>query len=352
MDAQGIRPERLLEIESARRTLDYLDWLVERPQLSDGAGSLLRRVAATIRVAREKEGDLQPADVLFGCHEVNQLIDQDPDRLREEWLLLATPFILGVGSLTAPVIVMGTEAADRADDALAFLGAGRSIIDLCGGRWDVLDRLSEDVKDNSWRRLVKVGTALSLPPYHRDPVGAWCHVEGGRPSSGHTWRKVAAVVAGSAPDPLAALCQNAYQIERSVMSSLTAAAGVAPDVERRRFLCEAVLPTLRTHARVLILHGHAGYTEDPGDDAWMWTNRGVTSAFLGSWRPPEPKDVDGHPYWIFTEDGGPRMVVWCRALNGRTATTAYVRQLAEEVSSSLSASPRGEGAGPPARHPL
>jgi hypothetical protein len=327
--------ERWLGAECARRTAEYVAWLCHRPDLSEDARALFSRLAQTIATAIDKGPRLAPADLGFCAGDVARLIDEDPRGLREEWRLLATPFSLGIGSVTAPVVVMGTEAADAADETLAFLGAGGCITYLCDGRWDVLQALSSGVRDPDWQRLFT--TPPPPRPYHRDPIPAHLVANRGRWSARHTWSLVADVVADG---DLENLWRRSYQLERSTLPARVATAGVPPDSDRRRYLVDTVVPALRRAARILILHGNA---TQPGpeqtDDGWTRTNRLVTETFLEeslARTPLKSVNVDGkRSYAVFRASDGSRLAIWCRALSGRNVTDEYVSSLAREVRSFL-----------------
>ena len=198
------------------------------------------------------------------------------DQFRSFGGALINEFSLGVGWDGAPIVVMGTEAADPATpEDMAFQAVYPALLehesapDLVQAAFG----LSSEWKIDDW--------SLPRRPYHLNPndyIGV--QRKGGR----HTWRVVAAAVSsrsaelveGSVAEP--GLGERVYQIERSAAISKTAAGGRPPSPARTLFLCREVLPALRQTARVLLMHGFGA-----GDQrAWEERSAAMAAAFLGT----------------------------------------------------------------------
>ncbi len=230
---------------------------------------------------------------------------------------LTNQFVLGVGELGAPVIVMGTEAADDLSDPMTFA-------DQCLWPIMALTGLREDIAGS-----IRAMEGRPVPGGQRWPfdLAPWDYLS--RLGSGATWRYVARAVSSRPAEDLIGrsrsdlgLGARCYQIERSAASALRAGSGAAPSPERVEFLCHTFLPEVRTTARVLLMHGWGR--------PWSEFNertKAVAEAFLGQpvnflWRRRRDKSyLEVHR----ATDG--RLVIWCSALNGRTRPPVNIEEI-------------------------
>jgi hypothetical protein len=235
---------------------------------------------------------------------------------------LIDEFSLGIGWDGAPIVVMGTEAADAATaEDMAFQAVYPALLEhesapeLLRAAFELSP--SWDVGD--W--------SVSRRPYHLNPndyIGV--QRKGGR----HTWMLVAAAVSsrpaellgGSVANP--GLGERVYQIERSAAISKTAAGGRPPSPARTLFLCREVLPALRQTARVLLMHGFGA-----GDQrAWEERSAAMATAFLGTQVSIHWQKTAGT--WIEEQVHDRRLFLWCRALSG-SVSNDYLEQVRQRV---------------------
>jgi hypothetical protein len=281
--------------------------------------SLAKVMAAAARdpVAVKVPPSLLDPDSWRGIHASTVLRDR-----------LTNQFVLGVGQTTAPVIVMGTEAADDLSDPLSFA-------DQCLWPLMTLTGMREDVVGS-----IRSMEGWPVPMGQRWPIqlAPWDYVN--RIGPGATWRHVSCAVSMRQVEDLigrarsdVGLGARCYQIERSAASALRAGGGAAPSPERIGFLCRTFLPAVRRTARVLLMHGWGRPWAESNERAQV-----VAEAFLGQpvnflWRPRRDTSyLEVHR----ATDG--RLFIWCSALNGRTRPAVNIEEIRGLV---LSAAPEG-----------
>jgi hypothetical protein len=292
---------------SALRYVDALQQ--ERSRLSVAGSEAADRLLATIQAALDVGSELRPNDLAFRSRSLDGTSPEDQVRFVNQ-------FILGTGWDAAPILVMGTEAAEdyaaaNAED-LAF-HCVYVVLQLSGGSIEILRTISDG---STWAAHVKDWDAAGRR-YDFEPNDL-LQLNMRRP---RTWRILAEV---AAPDSnWSALFQSSaaavglgsltYQIERSAHSALRAAAGTPPSPTRTNFLETEVIPKLRDSANTLLLHGFGG---GRWPDWWASDER-LIKAFLDR---EEVISFDfrhkvGRQSIEFIEEGD-RRVIYSRALNG------------------------------------
>ncbi|MHB8689412.1 MAG: hypothetical protein ACYDB4_19850 [Candidatus Dormibacteraceae bacterium] len=288
----------------------HREGLQER-RASVGADShdAIDRLTRTIDAVLDHPDGLRPEEVGFGVTS----LDRVPPLELPAFLNQQT---LGVGWDGAPVVVMGTEPAERVDvpEDVAW-HAIYSVLVAAESRPEILDRI---VAGSSWMASTKgASSSTDKRPYHLQ-ANDFIHVErrGGSP----TWKVVAQVVApGSAdrwPELLATrmnkpgLGDYAYQIDRSAVPAMTSDKGAPPSDVRVSFLTD-VLQLLRQDARVLLLHGFGGPGRWP--DWWAQDQR-----LIGAFLDLDPNDVELD--WRYVPPSGAASCVASRRLLPKSAT--------------------------------
>jgi hypothetical protein len=303
--------------EAGLRYMTHICRLAVDPALAPETRRSASLLAETLEAALESRSSLQPGDVRFGTPS----LDQVP---AAERLLFVNQFALGVGSDQAPIVAMGTEPAERIDhpEELAFHCLYPVLI-LCGSRMDVLRRIG---RGSAWEQTLRRPWDAPRRPYHLNPDDL---LEVAR-RGGHTWSVLAKVVVpeeGAWRTLLGAqslgpgLGEHVYQIDRSALPARRQEAGLPPGPERVAFMTEVVIPALRPHASVLLLHGFGGGLWRH----WQPRDYAIIAAFLGlpagqsfelNW------DRVGRESLGWMENDG-RLAVFARALSGRISG-AYV----------------------------
>lgn len=309
----------------------YRETLVEtRASLSGESLEAIGRLIAAIDAALDHPAELRPDEIGFGVTSLANVPQRDlPAYINQ--------FTLGVGWDGAPIVVMGTEPAEKPDSAEDMAWhAVYSILVAAESRPEILDRI---VSGSGWQAAAKaVWNATDKRPYHLQ-ANDFIHVEsrGGSP----TWKIVAQVVAPNSADDWRELLETrlgsqglgdlTYQIDRSAVPAMTSAKGSPPTDGRVAFLVE-VIELLRQSARVLLLHGFGA----PGLwKEWWAQDQLLIAAFLNmdsdsrlklAWRKVAGRDSLG----ILSHKG--RKVVYSRALSNRV-TRAYIDEVRAEVHS-------------------
>jgi hypothetical protein len=283
-----------------------------RNELSDAGRAACDRLTATLDLATERRTELRPEDLAFGPRSLDGITAEDRPRFVNQ-------FVLGTGWDGAPILVMGTEAAENYAAAnaeeLAF-HCLYAVLQLAGGSTRIIHAMAEgstwgtNVKD--WSRPVR--------RYDFEPNDL-LQLNMGRP---RTWRILAEVAAGSTDrgvwsalfdDPTRGIGLGAltYQIERSADSALKATLGTPPTPARLEFITREVIPRLHASANTLLLHGFGGSRWKE----WWPADERLIQAFLGSADPigfTWTHKVRGQSV-EFAESGGNR-VIYSRALSG------------------------------------
>jgi hypothetical protein len=228
-------------------------------------------------------------------------------------------FVLGTGWDGAPIVVMGTEAAENyeannAEDlALHCLYV---VLQLAGGTMPALRAMGAG---STWVTTVADWSAPRRR-YDFEPNDL-LQLDMGRP---RTWRLLAEIAAGSRdrarwgslfedPEHGVGLGALTYQIERSAHSALRATGGTPPTQDRLAFLTGEVLPHLRLSARTLILHGFGGGRWKewwPADERFIQCFLGLQEPIPFAWA----HKVGGQSI-EFIKAAGHR-AIYSRALNG------------------------------------
>jgi hypothetical protein len=284
--------------EAARR----YRWRVEDAavEAAGEARRMLRRLARDLARGELDSSAVQISDRLLDLRVWEEVTGNPALRA-----LLLNQYCLGLGDVRAPVIVMGTEAADDLTKPLELAYQGiLPLVLLAHERAEVADPL---LQLGNWSR------PAARWPVHLAP---WDYF--GTPSAGrNTWRLVSEVVSrrpyldliGPERQDLG-LGTRAYQIECSAASARKARDGMPPSAERVAFLADAFLPAVASTARVLLMHGF-------GSPWPIWKERSdqIAKSFLGfdpkmRWeRRPDKSYLEVRR----TEDG--RALIWSRALN-------------------------------------
>jgi hypothetical protein len=305
------------------------DLVARRASVSAESQEAIRQLLGSIDAALAHPGRLTPDEIQFG---VTSLANVPPRDLPA----YINQYTLGVGWDGAPIVVMGTEPAERPDSAEDMAWhAVYSILVAAESRPEVLDRI---VRGSSWQAAAKGGwSSAGKRPYHLQ-ANDFIHVEhrGGSP----TWKVVAQVVASKSADGWRDLLETrsgnqglgdyAYQLDRSALPAMTSAKGSPPTNVRVAFLVE-VLQLLRQSAHVLLLHGFGAprlWQE------WWLRDQKLIAAFLNidagnlklAWRKVAGRDSLG----TLSHNG--RKVIYSRALSNRV-TQAYVEEVRAEVHS-------------------
>jgi hypothetical protein len=238
--------------DSAMKYPQVTDWSLHahRDSLQERVASLgaesrgaIDSLTRTIEAALDHPGELRPDEVGFGVTS----LDRVPTH---ELPAFFNQHTLGVGWDGAPVVVMGTEPAERADapEDVAW-HALYSVLVAAESRPEILDRI---VAGSSWMASTKgAWSSTDKRPYHLQ-ANDFIHVErrGGSP----TWKVVAQVVAPGSADRWPELLETqmgqpglgdyAYQIDRSAVPAMTSDKGAPPSDVRVSFLTD-VLQLLR-----------------------------------------------------------------------------------------------------------
>lgn len=308
-----------------------------RRSVSDESRKAIDLLIKTIDAAIDHPAALKPDEVSFG---VTSLRDVPSNELPS----FINQYTLGVGWDGAPVVVMGTEPAERPDSAEDMAWhAVYSVLVAADSRSAVLDRI---VAGSSWQAAAKGGwSSADKRPYHLQ-ANDFIHVErsGGSP----TWKVVAQVVGPESADRWRELLDTrlgapglgdyAYQIDRSALPAMTSAKGESPSDIRTAFLIDA-LQLLRQSAHVLLLHGFGA--PNRRHDWWNQDKR-LIAAFLDTGPDGEVKlswnYVAGRNS-LGTMVYGGHKVVYSRALSNRV-TPAYIEVVRSEVHSAAEAQPQ------------
>jgi hypothetical protein len=283
-----------------------------RHRFSDVGRAACDRLVATIEAAIERRIELRRSDIAFDARSLDGITAEDR-------VQFVNQFVLGTGWDGAPILVMGTEAAEdyKASDAeeLAF-HCLYVVLQLSGGSIEILRAMAVG---STWGAKVKEW-ALPRRRYDFEPNDL-LQLNMGRP---RTWRILAEVAAGSTdrvvwntmfdnPERGVGLGAVTYQIERSAHSALQATLGMPPTPSRLNFLADEVIPRLRLSASTLLLHGFGGSRSKE----WWPADERLIQAFVNSpasipltWE----HKVGGQSIEFLEADG--RRVIYSRALNG------------------------------------
>jgi hypothetical protein len=196
-------------------------------------------VARIIKVALKRRVMLRPSDV----SDLRPLLQRIP---RDERGSLINQSSLGLGSPTAPILIVGQEHAYDVDtlENLALEACGLTVLWLCGGRADIAAKLSG----------LCATRAFNLHPADYYP----------EQPSGHTWHYVAKILGASGCD----FGQRAHLIEISAHPATTQDQGKPPSEQRLVFLREF---SRRTKVKEVLFHG----------TRWRSKQRALAAAYLG-----------------------------------------------------------------------
>jgi hypothetical protein len=302
--------------------------LAKRASVGPESQDAMDRLIRTIDAALDHPDRLRPDEVGFG---VTSLAKVPP----REFPAFINQYTLGVGWDGAPVVVMGTEPAERPDVAEDMAWhAVYSVLVAADSRPEVLDRI---VEGSSWQASKK-GTWSSTDkrPYHLQ-ANDFIHVESRGGNA--TWKVVAQVVAPESADNWRGLLETrlgasglgdyVYQMDRSALPAMTSSKGAPPSETRVALLVE-VLRLLRQNANVLVLHGFGGSRQWPG---WWSQDTHLIAAFLDM---DSPSDIKLDWRYVAgrnsfgTLSHGDHKVIYSRALSNRI-TPAYVEVVRFEV---------------------
>ncbi len=291
-------PHEALRREAASR----YRWRVEdAASVADGeARRTLRDLARTLVRGEADPGSIRLSPTLRNL-EAWREIEANPT-LRS---MLVNEYALGLGDVRAPVIVMGTEAADDLTKPveLAYQCIFPLVV-LADGRAEVADQL---LALGKWKNR-----ASNWRPVHLAP---WDYY--GKPGSGrNTWRLVAEAVSEAGYEANfgwdrtgMGLGERAYQIERSAASARKVRDGMPPSPERVDFISRTFLPSVAGTARVLLMHGFGSSRRWA---AWKERSNQIASAFLGR---DAALEFNGVPDLEVRDTDDGRVFIWCRALS-------------------------------------
>ncbi len=282
---------RVPQVEQEPTALAYPDLLVmsarsyadslraNRDALSNAGRAACDRLLATLESALETLTELRPEHLAFGARSLDDITTEDRGSFVNQ-------FVLGTGWDGAPILVMGTEAAENYAAANAEELAFHClyvVLQLAGGSTRILHAMAEG---STWAANVK-DWSLPVRRYDFEPNDL-LQLNMGRP---RTWRILAEVAAGSTDRGVwSALFDGrtgiglgalTYQIERSAHSALKATLGTPPTPVRLEFLTREVIPRLRASANTLLLHGFGGSRWKE----WWPADERLIQAFIGS---PDP----------------------------------------------------------------
>lgn len=288
----------------------YVAHLEEAQSSTDSAAAraAMQALIETTQSAQERGARLQPAEVKFTFSSLDDVAPPD-------LLMFLNQFQLGLGWDGARRMVMGTEAAGDAEnpEALAYECLQTALI-LSGSPEWVVKGL---IKDN------KGWTPTHFPPEPWRPIhlhpNDFDQVQKSKPF--HTWCNLARVIAPEGQDWRALMEVGAtpglgnltYQIERSGLPARRSTQGAEPVFERTDWLVDEVLPSLRTTADSLLIHGFGN------SGGWSRNDLRLVNAFLGlepatltkiDWTKVTPARGD----WLWTRTVGDHRVVWTRAM--------------------------------------
>lgn len=205
-----------------------------RGSMSSAGQTACDRLVRTLEAALSAEAKLDPKDLSFGARSLDG-IDLGDRRL------FVNQYVLGTGWDGAPLLVMGTEAAEdyAATNAeeLAF-HCLYVVLQLAGGSQSLPRRMAEG---STWGRTAKWNSEDRRYDFEPNDL---LELNIGRP---RTWRLVAEIAAGSLDRRVwGALVEPrssrpgigalAYQLERSAHAALQADRGMPPTDERLDFL--------------------------------------------------------------------------------------------------------------------
>lgn len=292
---------------------NYADALREdRHRFSDVGRAACDRLVMTIEAGIERLAELRPGDMVFNARSLDGITAEDRAKFVNQ-------FVLGTGWDGAPILVMGTEAAEdyKAGNAeeLAF-HCLYVVLQLAGGSIEILQAMAAG---STWGTKVADWT-LPRRRYDFEPNDL-LQLNMGRP---RTWRILAEVAAGSTDrvawntlidDPRRGVGLGAltYQIERSAHSALRATLGTPPTPSRLNFLANEVIPRLRLSASTLLLHGFGGSRWKewwPADERLIQAFVSQPTSIPFTWE----HKVGGQSLEFLEADG--RRVIYSRALNG------------------------------------
>jgi len=298
---------------AARLQQNAIGRAIANDSVSTGARQALFALNRTLSAAIAKGAAMDASDVHFDLHSLESIHSSERSAFLDE-------YSLGVGDEGADILVMGTEAAEDAQNPLdvAFHALYSTIV-LTGSKPPVLERI---VKDSPWERQ------FDRRPFHLEPddyidvsrtprpgkkrvgVPTWVQLAkvASRSRDRSVWRRL---LCGGPPDD--GLGRRMYQLERSASISLAATGGRPPSDDRLRFLVDHAIPRLRESARVLLMHGFGGRSHKE----WQQADQAIASAVLGTevtfdWQP-------AYNTWIFHQEHAGRRAVGSRALNGPVA---------------------------------
>jgi hypothetical protein len=286
------------------------DLRANKVEMSPAGRQACDKLLKTLDDALVKEKNLRELE--FAARSLDGITDKDR-------ILFVNQYVLGTGWDGAPLIVMGTEAAEdysktNAED-LAF-HCLYVVLQLAGGGMEILQQMA---RASTWASSV---SDWSTPRRRYDfEPNDLLNLD---MSKQRTWRIVAEVAAGSldparwrqlvdgAQDQIG-LGALTYQIERSAHSALKATHGNPPSDARVRFLVDEVVPHLKRSSAILVLHGFGGARSKQ----WWPQDQRLIQGFLDHGEPIAWKwdvKVDGQSL-EFKELNG-RRVIYSRALSG------------------------------------
>jgi hypothetical protein len=298
--------------------------------MSAAAKTSSDQLVATIESALADGVELTPKDLLFGARSLDG-VDLSDRRL------FVNHYVLGTGWDGAPLLVMGTEAAERYEDGNAEELAFHClyvVLQLAGGSQSILRRMAEN---STWERKVMAWDAANRR-YDFEPNDL-LELNMARP---RTWRLVAEIAAGSLDrgvwGPLVeprgsgpGLGALAYQLDRSAHAAVRADLGTPPSDERVAFLADVVISRLRDSSSTLIIHGFGGR----GWPAWWAQDEKLIRAFLDFNEPINWKwETKTAGQSLEFLEAGNRRVLYTRALSGpvpRAYKETVIRLVHDEV---------------------
>jgi len=301
--------------------------------MSDAAKSATDQLVKTIGAALAAERKLYPKDLSFTARSLDGIEPHDRP-------LFVNQYVLGTGWDGAPILVMGTEAAENYEAANAEELAFHClyvVLQLAGGSQLILHKMAED---STWERNLKAWNSANRR-YDFEPNDL-LELNMGRARG--TWRLVAEIAAGSRDrrawgrlvEPRGAsagLGAVTYQLERSAHSALRSDLGTPPSQERVTFLADEVIPKLRNSSSTLILHGFGGHRWPE----WWPRDEKLIRSFLSYRGPIDWKwqtKIAGQSLEFL--EVGDRRAIYSRALSGPVPSAyseAVIRLVDDEVAS-------------------
>ncbi len=267
-DLEGLAHPGVAE-SSAKLYIDHLE-RASTETASDAARAAMRALIDTTAAALQKRADLDPGEIKFRFSSLDDVAPHDLPAFLNQ-------FQLGLGWDGARIVAMGTEAAgDPANpEALAYECLQTALI-LSGSPESVLKSLLKESKGSLARPMPpEPWRPIHIHPNDFDqvqqsyPFHTWCNLARVVAPVQENWRELMGV--GATPG----LGDLVYQIERSGLPAKRSSDGAVPVPRRTDWYVDKVIPSIRTTAQILLIHGFGN------SSGWNRNDLRLINAFLG-----------------------------------------------------------------------